>query len=128
MKYSDGYIAITTAVILSLMVMVVAIALSSANLFTRLDVLDFYNKQTSYGIARSCLNDALLKLAMNPSYAGNETITVSSWQCTTQPIATAGTNKVIKAHAAVNGATTNLQLIVVAATLSTVSLEELKQF
>lgn len=128
MKNSNGYIAITTAIILSLMVMVVAISLGSANLFTRLDVLDFYNKQTSYGVARSCLNDALLKLAMNPSYTGSETIAVSSWECTIQAIVTAGSNKVIKAHAAVNGATTNLQLTVVSATLSTVSLEELVSF
>ncbi len=124
----NGYIAITTSIILSLMVMVVAIALGSANLFTRLDVVDFYNKQTSYGVARSCLNDALLKLAGNPGYAGNETVNISYWQCTIQAITAVGANKVIKAHAAVNGATTNLQLTVVAATLSTVSLEEVVKF
>ena len=125
---SDGYIAITTSIILSLMMLAVAIALGSSNLFTRLDVVDFYNKQISYGVSRSCLNDALLKLAITPSYTGNETISISSWQCTIQTITTVGSNKVIKARAAIDGATTNLQLTVVSATLSTVSLEELVHF
>src|SRR3989338_5348271 len=108
-KNNAGYLAITTATILALMVMVIAIVLGSANLFTRFDVVDYYNKQTSYAAARSCLNRALLALALNPGYTGNETITVSSWQCTIQTIVTAGSNKIIKARAAVNGATTNLQ-------------------
>lgn len=125
---SGGYIAITTSIILSLMVMAVAIALGSANLFTRLDVVDFYNKQISSGIARSCLNEALLKLAMSSSYTGNETIAISSWQCTIHTITAVGQNKVIKAHATVDGATTNLQLTVVSNTLSTVSLEEVVKF
>jgi hypothetical protein len=127
-KNNAGYLAITTATILALMVMVIAIVLGSANLFTRFDVVDYYNKQTSYAVARSCLNQALLELALNPGYTGNETVAVSSWQCTIQTIVTVGANKVIKARAAINGATTNLQLTVVADTLSTVSLEEVVKF
>lgn len=123
-----GYIAITTSIILSIIMMVVAIALGTSNFFTRADVNDFYNKQTTLGIARSCLDYALLSLAQTPSYTGNQTIAVSSFSCTINTITTAGANKVIQAHAQLNGTTTNLQLTVNAATLSTVSLEELVHF
>lgn len=123
-----GYIAITTAIILSLVMMVVAIALGTNNFFTRADVKDFYNKQTTLGMARSCLDYAMLNLAQVPTYTGNQSISVSGYTCTINTITTSGSNKVIQAHAQLNGTTTNLQLTVNAATLSTVSLEELVHF
>ena len=126
--YQSGYIAITTAIVLSLLVVALAIALGSSSLIYRFTIVDFVNKQTSLFTANSCLDYARLKLSMDPAYAGNETVNIGSYQCTLQPIAISGSNKVIKAHAAVNGATTNLQLTVVSSTLSTVSLEEVVKF
>ncbi len=108
--------------------MTVAISLGSANLFTRFNVVDFNNKQTSFLVTRSCLDWALLKLADNGNYGGNETMAVSGYQCTINPVETSGPNKIIKAHSQINGATTNLKLTVVATNFSTVSLEELKNF
>lgn len=128
MKKQFGYIAISTAIILSIVIILVAISLGSANLFTRFNYLDFDNKQASYLTARSCLNYALLKLTDNAGYAGNETINVASYTCTIQPIEVSGSNTIIKAHSQVSGATTNLKLTVTTATLSTVSLEELVKF
>ncbi len=122
----DGFIALTTSIILSILVLLVAASLGSANLFNRFAVVDFSNKQSSFSAARSCLNYALLKLAESSSYAGNETIQVSSYACTLATITTSGANKIITAKSQINGATTNLKLTVVSATLSTVSLEELQ--
>lgn len=120
-----GYIAIMSSIVLSLVLMVVAISLGSSSLFTRLNVADFGNKQLSYFIARSCLNEALLKLADSSSYTGNETLMISSRACTLSAITTSAPNKIIQAKAIINGATTNLKLTVNSTSLSTVSLEEL---
>lgn len=126
MSNQGGFIALTTSVILSMMILLVAISLSSANLFNRFSVVDFGNKQISYSVARSCLGYALLNLAQSSGYVGNITLQVSSYTCVLGTITTDGANKVITALSQINGATTNLKLTVVSATLSTVSLEELQ--
>lgn len=123
-----GYIAITTSITLALLIMIVAITLGSAHFITRFNISDFTDKQASLVLARSCLNYALLKLAENSNYAGNETINISSNQCAIRAIETAGSNKVIKSRGQLNGATTNLKLTVAIPSLSTVSLEEAVSF
>lgn len=123
-----GYIAITTAIILSVIILLVAISLGASNLLTRFNFVAFNNKQTTYFVARSCLSHALLQLVKNISYAGSESVNAGSYQCSIQPIETSGSNKIIKARSQINGATTNLKLTVTTATLSTVSLEELVRF
>lgn len=124
----SGYIAITASFVASLLLLVVAISLGSSNLFTRSGLTDFQDKQFSYFLARSCLNHALLQLADNSTYTGNETISVSGESCTLLSITSQSGNFIIKAEAQVSGASTNLQLTVNASTLSTVSLEELSSF
>lgn len=123
-----GYIAITTAIILSFLILLVAGTFGTASLLSRSNNLDFYLKKTSYSAARSCLDYAILQLAQSSSYAGNQTIQVSSYQCTIEAVTTAGANKIIEATATVSGATTNLKLTLNASNLSTVSLEELSGF
>lgn len=127
-RNNRGYIAITTAIVLSLLVMVVAISLGSGGLFTRFHYVDFNNKQSSYITARSCLNHALWQIAIDPAYVGNETINVSWYSCAIRPVQTSGSNKIIESRAQIGGATTNLRLTVNSTTLSTVSLEELVKF
>ena len=114
-----GYIAIITAIILSLVMLIIATTLGSSAFFTRFNNLDFYFKKTSYTIGRSCLDRALLKLALNSSYAGNETYNIDSYSCSILTIENVGVDKVIKSKTQVNNANTNLKLTVNAATLST---------
>lgn len=128
MKYQKGYIAITTSVILSFVVFVVAASAGSASLFSRNNNLNFSFKKTSYFVSKSCLDYALLQIALNSNYAGDDTIMIDTYQCTIQTIETSGSNKIIKSRAQISGATTNLRLTVVASDLSTVSLEEVVSF
>src|SRR3989344_8609135 len=127
-KVNSGYIAITVSIILSVIVVAIAIAFGSSNLLTRSDFLDFNNKQLSFSIARSCLNYALLRLAENSNYVGNDILNISEQQCTISPIETSGSNKIIKVKAQISGATTNFRLTVNSSSLATVSLEELSTF
>ncbi len=124
----SGYIAITSAIILSLVLMLVAISLSQGNIFNRIYIVDFNNKQLSFSVARSCLNSAMLSLAQSSSYLGNEVIFVSAYTCTIRPIITSAPNKIVEVRAQIQKATTNLRLTVNSSTLSTVSLEELSSF
>lgn len=126
MNQNNGFIALITSIILSLVVMLVAVSLGSANLFNRFAVVDFGNKQSSLSAARSCLYYALFKLAESSHYSGNETLTVSGYTCAISAITTSGANKIIPAKSQVSGATTNLRLTVNSSSLSTVSLEELQ--
>jgi len=128
MKSGKGYIAISSAIVLSLVLILVAVALGSSSFFTRITLVDFNNKQASFAVARSCLNIALLKLAQNPSYAGNGIAEVSSSTCEIRPVTSSPPNKIIEVRSQINGATTNLRLTVVSLNLSTVSLEEVVKF
>ena len=125
---NKGYIAITTSLILSFIMLAVAVALGSSSLFSRNNNLNFSFKKTSYFAARSCLDYALLQLSLNSGYGGNETRAVGLEQCSLLTIETSGSNKIIKARSQVKGATTNLKLTVQSSDLSTVSLEEVVNF
>ncbi len=128
-KNNRGFIAITTAIILSVVILIIALSLGQSLLISRGNKLDFYLKQSTHFLANSCLDKALLELSKNKSYEGNATTTLASGQeCGIFPIETSGSNKIIKARAEINGIATNLKLTVVTATLSTISLEEVSGF
>lgn len=126
----NGYIAITASILLSLLIMAVAISLGAASISSRSENLDFELKKQSFFAARSCLDKALLKLALDSGYAGNETLGVegTAYQCVIRPVISSPPNKIIQVRSQINGATTNLQLTVNASQLSTVSLEEVVSF
>jgi len=122
-----GYIAITTSIILSFLILVVAISTGSASLFSRNNNLNFVHKKTSNYMARSCLEYGLLKLAENSFYTGGDSLTINSYQCAVVSV-TGVDPKVIRASSTVRGVTTNLELTVNESDLSTVSLEEVVKF
>lgn len=123
----DGYIAITTSIVLSFLVLVIAIALGSSSLFSRNNNLNFSYKKTSNYVSRTCLEYALLELAVDSGYVGGEIKTIDSHQCSIVSV-TGVDPKVIRASSTIRGVTTNLELTVNESDLSTVSLEELVQF
>lgn len=123
-----GYIAITTTIILSLIMLALAVAIGNTTLLTRTGMDIFVDKQTSYFVARSCLEYARFQLANNPGYAGNETRIIETYDCSLLAIEDVGENKIIKATSTVNNANTNLRLTINELDLSTVSLEELPEF
>jgi hypothetical protein len=123
-----GYIAITTSIILSLLVMAVALSLGLGSLFSRYHTVDFTDKRSSFVGARSCMNYVRYRLGLNSNYAGNETVNIAGYRCTIHTIASSPPNKIIPVHVVVGKATTNLKLTVVSSTLSTVSLEEVVKF
>ena len=61
-----GYLAVTTSIILTLIVVLVALALGTRVFLARFDTENFENKRLGYFVAQSCLETALLNLASGP--------------------------------------------------------------
>ena len=80
----SGYIALVSTVIISLILLGLTFTVSSAGYFTRFNSLDAEYKRVSLGLAESCVNVALLKIAKqytayNPA---GEVVTVGTELCT----------------------------------------------
>jgi hypothetical protein len=124
-KENSGYIAVTTSIILSFLILLISTSLGFSTWFSRIGILNSSYKETSYFLAESCLETAKLKLALNSSYAGNDNIIIGVYQCYIKPITSQTGQKVITTQAKVNGATTNLKLIITYPQFQTVSVEEI---
>lgn len=83
LKLDSGYIALTSVIIISLLLITVSAALSSANYFSRFNILENEYKSKSYGLAESCVDFAVSRVIADSGYAGgNEQINVGSDNCT----------------------------------------------
>lgn len=121
----NGYIAIISAIVISILIMGFVFAVSFSGFFNRFNILDSSLKETANGLAEACVETALLKLAENSSYGGNENIAISNEQCSILPLENAGNQKIIKTKAIVQKAVANFKIIVNANDLSIISWEEL---
>jgi hypothetical protein len=124
-RCKNGYIAITSAVIISILIMGFVFAVSFSGFFNRFNVLDSSLKETANNLAEACADAALLKLAENSAYSGNENISIDGYQCNIFQIETAANQKIIKTKAVVGSAVANFKVTVDAASLVVVSWEEL---
>ena len=127
----QGFIALITAMILSAILMVVTVALNQSSFFARSALLDSEYKEKSTALVESCLNTAILKLAVNPAYAGGETIPVQTDSCVIRPVQidvpVAGQDT-IETSAVFREASSNLRVIINAAGLSIISWDEVPGF
>ncbi len=124
----NGYIALTSAIIISVLIMAISLALSSNSFFSRSNVLDTEFKKISKGLAEACVETALLKLKQNNSYSGNENISIAGKQCSILAIESVANQKIIKTTAAVQNFITNLKAVVVLPDIFIVSWEEVANF
>ncbi len=121
-----GYIAITSALLIVFLIMVITSALSLSIYFSRFNVFSSEAKERSLALAEACADKALLNFSKNPSYAGNETITVSAPDtCDILPITVQGSQRVIKTHGQFSNTISNIRLVVNATPVSLVSWEEI---
>ena len=63
-----GYIALISAIIISIILVGMTFTVSRAGYFSRFGSLDAENKRISKGLAESCVNEALLRIAQNAGY------------------------------------------------------------
>ena len=70
---NKGYIVLISVIIISLLLVALTAAVSYANYFSRLNVLQSEFKARSYSLAEGCVNYAKTRLMNDPiNYAGNE--------------------------------------------------------
>lgn len=119
-----GYIALTSAIIISMLIMTIIFSISLAGYFSRSNVLISEYKDASLALAEGCAEKALLKYAEDNSYVGNEIITINPGQCMILPIEISGNNKIVKTKAVVQSATSNIKVIFNGADGTIVSWEE----
>ena len=125
----SGYIALTSAVIISILIMTIAFTIGFSSFLSRSNSLYYSLKEITDALAEGCINLALVKFAQASStYAGNEIIPLDADTCEILPIESGPGQKTIKATATLQGATTNLKVIVNENDLSIISWEELTNF
>lgn len=119
-----GYVAVVTAVIVTLIVSLISLVTSNTSYLGRVDTTRLESKAMSRKIADACLDHARLRLAYG-GYLGNETVSFNTFSCYISPIVTSGGNKTVTAKSTIDDKTTKLELIVSATALTTVSLKEI---
>lgn len=125
---ASGYIAITSAIIIAALLIVIVFTVSLVTFLGLSGISDSYYKGKSRALAEGCVETARLKLATNSSYGGGETIAVGSDSCSIVSVTTSGSQKIIQASASYQGAPTYLKVTVNASDLSLVSWEEMQHF
>lgn len=123
-KINSGYIALVSAIIMTVILILVSIVISHSSFGGRFDSQILESKDKSYNLARGCLDHAKLKLAQG-SYSGDEVIAVGTDFCAIDPISIESGNTIITSKATVGNTTTQLKLTVDSPTLRIVSLEEI---
>ena len=125
MKNQSGYIALISAIVISVVLMAVTFALSFSGYFARFNILDSEYKERSVALAEACADTALLRLALNPGYAGNETLTLGADSCFIRGITLAGGQFTIYTKAIFQKINTNLKIFAASSDLSIISWEEI---
>lgn len=124
-KDQSGFVALTSAIIIVLVLVTITVIASLSGFLGRFNILDGELKEVSTGLAEACVEIAILKLSQNPLYAGNENdIPLEDGACDILTIAPSGGNKVVKTRAIFNNSYTNLEVEVDGITFKPVSWRE----
>ncbi len=117
-----GFIALISAIIISVILLLVITNLSLTSFYDRFNVLDTELKTRSSDLAEACADTALLNVAKNITYTGS--VSVGADTCTIQSV-TGSSQKTILIQANYKNYYTNLQIVANASDASVVSWQEL---
>lgn len=126
--HSAGYIAITSAIIITILVISVILTTSSTGYFARFNILGTVIKEESHALANACADTALLNIALDINYAGDETVNVVDSTCLIMAIETSGDQKTIKTQGITGDKITNLRIILNTTDFTVVSWGEVVSF
>ena len=134
-KTEQGFIALITAIAISLILLVVTVALNQAGFLTRSTLLDSEYKERSSALAEACADTTFLKLVADPDpthILSDAIIPVGTDTCTIHSVVLDGAPNqyAIETKAVFQEATTNLRIRIVvnASDISIVSWNELPSF
>jgi hypothetical protein len=125
---SGGYIGITSALIITVTLVVIVTTISLVSVFTRVDVSGTHFKEKSSALARSCVSAALLKIARTSTYAGGETLNVGSDTCSIVSVAASSGVRIISAQGIYDNSYTNLLVTIPSSSVSVIGWSEVQHF
>lgn len=107
-----GYIAFTSAVVISASLLLLATAGSVRGWYMRSNVLDREFKLHSEALADACVEHTLLRLVKDPLFIGPTTTTFEGGVCTVDAVVTAGLQKQFTVRVTYQTAHTNLEVVI----------------
>lgn len=102
-----GFVALASVVVISLVLFVITFSLAFSGFYLRVNVLDLEYKQVSFSLARSCVEHALLDIAIG-TYTAPRTLRLKQGSCQICHIDAVSVPHSIKTRAVYNKAVTNL--------------------
>ncbi len=112
MKQQPGIIALITVLITGAIVLVIGLGMAGRSMLGSNTSLDEELSHQALVAATSCMEQALLALANNASYAGNEQKTIGANTCTIATITSSGDARTVKTSSTVSGHTKRIQVTV----------------
>ena len=113
-KKQSGFVALITAIILSLILIIITTTFNQTNFFTRGMLLDSEYKERSAALAEACVDVARLKLANDPAYTVSDLeVPIGGDKCFIKSVSPSGLTKTIKTEAVFKGANTKLLVTVI---------------
>jgi len=108
-KNTNGYIAIISVIIISMVLLTATITLSLTGFLNRFNILEGEAKEISIGLATACVESARIKIARDLNYFGDETINVGERSCTIISVTDNGST--VQVVGEYKGATTRYEAI-----------------
>lgn len=112
LKRQPGIIALTTVLIIGAVVLVASLGIAFRSVSETKITVTHENSYRAFSLATACMEKALLSLADNASYGGNETINIDGDSCIINTLETLGTSRIIKTHATYLGYIRRIQVTV----------------
>ncbi len=107
-----GYIAFTSAVVISASLLLLATSGSVRGWYVRSNVLDREFKLRSEALADACVEQTLLYIVKDPLFSGHATTTFEGGTCVLDSIITTGAYKEFVIRATYQTAHTNLDVVI----------------
>jgi hypothetical protein len=127
-KNKKGFVALMSAIIISIVLLVLATTLSFTGFNSRFNILDSETKERSSSLADSCIDLALLAFAKNTPYTVNTTLPVGSDFCKVGAYTTSGSQKIFETQGIFSNSYTNLKVKIDGTTFKIISVEEIPIF
>lgn len=122
----SGYIALTAAIIITILILSIVATVSSTGYFARFNVLETLLKTESNELSSACADYALLELALDVNYTGSTTVNVASTTCRIYPVITDGTQKTIQTEGTRDNTITNTEVILHSGNFTILSWKEVE--
>jgi len=111
----SGYIALTSAIIISVVLLSITLSLGFSSFFGRFDIADSESKEMSVAYAEGCVDQAILDLSYGTYYSSVDINSDGTNDCTIKPSeldSPISGETTIKTQSFVNKAYTNLKVII----------------